>query len=73
LNAKNLMINHEKKGTVKLGSLSHNELCRGTASLMQEVQNGKILLNRVYYQYANHIASLEALSKDERMMLDVLT
>ena len=56
---------HGKTSNVKLGSLSHNELCRGVVSLQQENQQLKQTLNFAYVSYANHLASQDALSKEE--------
>jgi hypothetical protein len=60
MNAKKVLINHEKLGKIPLGQLSHNEICRGVVSLMDEVKKSNIILNSVYLQYANHIASIDA-------------
>jgi len=65
MNAKNIIVKHEKKGNIPLGKLSHNELCRGVQSLMLEVQKGNIILNSVYLQYANHIASVDCMNLEE--------
>jgi hypothetical protein len=60
MNAKKVLINHEKLGQIPLGQLSHNEICRGVVSLMDEVKKANIIINSVYLQYANHIASIDA-------------
>ena len=51
MNAKKVLINHEKKGQVPLGSLSHNELCKGIVSLMEEVQKSHIIIESLYKKY----------------------
>lgn len=60
MNAKKVIINHEKLGQIPLGQLSHNELCRGIVSLMEEVQKSHIIINSLYEKYYNHIASIDA-------------
>lgn len=75
--AKDIIIQKNTKGrdgkitqsTTKLGDLSKNELCRGIDSLQRENQELKISLNNIYYGYANHLASIDAMSKEEGMSL----
>jgi hypothetical protein len=60
MNAKKVLINHEKLGKIELGKLSHNELCRGVVSLMEEVQKSHQIINELYLQEANRRASIDA-------------
>jgi hypothetical protein len=41
---KKIKIKHEKKGDIELGELSKNELCRGVADMMQELQKAHIFI-----------------------------
>jgi hypothetical protein len=59
--AKNFMVQHNKKGQVKLGSLSHNELCRTTIELMGQNRELQVMLSSAYTTYQNHLASIDAL------------
>ena len=56
MNAKKALINHDKKGTVELGTLSHNELCRTVVALMDEVTKSREILKALHDQ---HIAAQE--------------
>ena len=51
MNAKKALINHEKKGTVELGTLSHNELCRTIVALMEEVTKSREILKALHDKY----------------------
>lgn len=66
--AKDIVVTRTKHGeskNVRLGSLSHNELCSGIAQQITEIQNLKIALNDAYMSYANHLASQDVMSKEE--------
>jgi hypothetical protein len=58
--AKDIIVQHEKKGPIKLGSLSHNELCRSVMQFMGENQKLQIMLSQAYMTYQNHLASIDA-------------
>jgi len=51
MNAKKALINHEKKGTVELGSLSFNEVCRFCVTLMEEVTKSRQILQALHDQH----------------------
>lgn len=64
--AKKIKVMDEKKGLVEIGKLSKNELCRGIQSLIQEGQKNNMRFHMLGNQYANHLASFDAMSPDER-------
>jgi|TARA_R110000787_G_scaffold43224_1_gene106136 hypothetical protein len=57
MNAKEIPFKHDKKGMIKLGDLSKNEMCRFIANLAQQNESLSQKLNMAYATYANHIAS----------------
>jgi len=63
--AKDFMVQHNKKGPVKLGSLSSNELCRSVVGLMDENRTLQLNLAGAWEAYQNHVASYDALALDE--------
>jgi len=44
MNAKKIKVMHQKKGLVELGSLSHNELCRGFIEQAKELQEAQTFI-----------------------------
>jgi|TARA_R100001244_G_C5117425_1_gene122665 hypothetical protein len=60
MNAKDIPFKHDKKGMMKLGDLSKNEMCRFIANLAQQNESLTYKLNMAYATYANHIASRDA-------------
>ena len=56
MNAKEIPFKHDKKGMIKLGDLSKNEMCRFIANLAQQNESLSQKLNMAYATYANHIA-----------------
>jgi len=60
MNAKEIPFKHDKKGLIKLGDLSKNEMCRFIAKMAQQNQLLEQKLNVCYASYANHIASRDA-------------
>ena len=60
---KDLPLQHPKKGTITLGDLSKNELCRYVLDLLKYQNMMHEQLNTTYATYANHIASIEAYSE----------
>jgi len=60
MNAKKVIINHEKLGKIPLGSLSHNELCRAVLSLMSDVEKAHKILEALYEQHNKAVAENEA-------------
>ena len=62
---KHIIIQHSKKGKVKMGDLSFNEIGRGCVDLMTDNTHLKDALTNSYAAYANHIASQDACSKAE--------
>lgn len=65
MKAKEITVMHQKKGPVKLGSLSVNELCRTVYQLMQEKSLIHQELQYVSMMYGNHLASMDILTKQE--------
>ena len=55
MNAKEIPFKHDKKGMIKLGDLSKNEMCRFIANLAQQNESLSQKLNMAYATYANHI------------------
>ena len=60
MNAKQIPFQHDKKGLIKLGDLSKNELCRIIAKMAQQNQLLSQKLDICQAAYANHIASKDA-------------
>lgn len=60
MNVKNIPFHHDKKGVIKLGDLSKNELCRYIADMAKQNELLTQKLNVCYTSYANHIASKDA-------------
>ncbi len=60
MNAKQIPFQHDKKGLIKLGDLSKNELCRFIAKMAQQNQLLSQKLDICQEAYANHIASKDA-------------
>jgi hypothetical protein len=60
MNVKDIPFYHDKKGLIKLGDLSKNELCRYIAKMAQQNQLLSQKLNVCQTAYANHIASKDA-------------
>jgi hypothetical protein len=58
---KDLPVQHPKKGQIKLGDLSKNEVCRYVLDLLRQNNMLTMQLNNTYGTYANHIASIDAL------------
>ena len=56
MNAKEIPFQHDKKGLIKLGDLSKNELCRFIATMAQQNQLLTQKLNVCQAAYANHIS-----------------
>jgi hypothetical protein len=61
MNAKDLPVEHPKKGQIKLGALSKNEMCRYIVDLLKYQNMMHNQLNNTYSTYANHIASIDAI------------
>ena len=57
MNAKQIPFQHDKKGLIKLGDLSKNELCRFIARMAQQNQLLTQKLDLCQEAYANFIAS----------------
>ena len=57
MNAKEIPFQHDKKGLIKLGDLSKNELCRFIATMAQQNQLLTQKLNVCQQAYANQISS----------------
>ena len=62
---KHIIIQHDKKGKVKMGDLSFNEIGRGCVDLMTDNTKLKDTLNTAFGVYANHMASQDACDKAE--------
>jgi len=60
MNAKQIPFQHDKKGLIKLGDLSKNELCRYIATMAQQNDLLARKLSVCQEAYANHIASKDA-------------
>ena len=60
MNAKEIPFQHDKKGLIKLGDLSKNELCRFIARMAQQNQMLTQKLGVCQQAYANHVASKDA-------------
>lgn len=67
--AKKIKVLDDKKGWIEIGTMSKNELCRGVQSLMREGQKIAQERNNIAITYANHIASIDALSSQEMVEL----
>jgi|SaaInlV_120m_DNA_2_1039728.scaffolds.fasta_scaffold148067_2 hypothetical protein len=61
MNVKNIPFHHDKKGVIKLGDLSKNELCRFIADMAKQNQLLIQKLDVCQAAYANHLASKDAL------------
>jgi hypothetical protein len=59
MNAKNIIVQHKKKGPVKLGSLSHNELCRTVAELLNTNRELQMTLKDGWEAYQKQLAIIE--------------
>jgi len=59
---KEIEINHPKKGRIKLGSLSKNDLCRGMRDMLMQLQ----IAQRLFVVSQNHVASTHACSPEDR-------
>ena len=57
MNAKQIPFHHDKKGIIKLGDLSKNELCRYIATMAQQNDLLARKLQACQEAYANFIAS----------------
>jgi hypothetical protein len=57
MSPKDIPFKHDKKGMIKLGDLSKNEMCRFIANLAKQNEDLSNKLNTCYTAYANHIAS----------------
>ena len=57
MNVKNIPFHHDKKGVIKLGDLSKNELCRFVAQMAQQNQLLTQKLGVCQEAYANHVTS----------------
>jgi len=57
MNAKQIPFQHDKKGLIKLGDLSKNELCRYIATMAQQNDLLARKLNLCQEAYGNFIAS----------------
>jgi hypothetical protein len=57
MNAKQIPFQHDKKGLIKLGDLSKNELCRYIATMAQQNDLLALKLNLCQEAYGNFIAS----------------
>jgi hypothetical protein len=57
MNAKEIPFQHDKKGLIKLGDLSKNELCRFIARMAQQNQILTQKLDVCQAAYANQISS----------------
>ena len=60
MNVKDIPFQHDKKGLIKLGDLSKNEMCRFIAKMAQQNQLLEQKLNVCYAAYGNHLASKDA-------------
>ena len=49
--AKDHIVQHNKKGAVKLGTLSHNELCRAVVDLLEANKQLQEMLDDAYKAY----------------------
>ena len=67
--AKKIKVIDDKKGLVEIGTLSKNELCRGVESLMTQGQQLQRQLIATSNTYGNHLASWDALSSQEMVVL----
>jgi hypothetical protein len=65
MKAKDITVMHQKKGPVKLGSLSFNEICRTLYQSMLEQSLIKQELQLLFATYGNHLASMDILTKQE--------
>jgi hypothetical protein len=60
MNVKDIPFHHDKKGLIKLGDLSKNELCRFIAKMAQQNQLLSQKLDVCQTAYGNHLASKDA-------------
>jgi len=60
MNVKDIPFYHDKKGLIKLGDLSKNELCRYIATMAQQNQLLSQKLDVCQLAYGNHLASKDA-------------
>lgn len=73
MNARDILVEIKSGGrdskieTVKIGTLGKGRLCKIVESLYNENNKLRNGLNQVYLAYSNHIASNDALSKEESM------
>ena len=63
MSPKDLPIQHPKKGKIKLGDLSKNEMCRYIIDLLKYQNVLKYKLDENWATYGNHIASVDAYGK----------
>lgn len=49
--AKDYIVQHVKKGPIKLGTLSHNELCRAVVELIEKNKELQEMLDDAYKAY----------------------
>lgn len=60
MKAKQIPFQHDKKGLIRLGDLSKNELCKYIAAMAQQNQLLMHKLDVCQTEYANYIASTDA-------------
>ena len=65
-NAKNQSVNHSTLGRVPLGTLSKGELCRTVLSLLQENEQLKASLRKVYQEQKDFVNSVTSHSKESK-------
>jgi len=60
MNAKQIPFQHDKKGLIRLGDLSKNELCKYIAAMAQQNQLLMHKLDVCQAEYAKHLESTDS-------------